>query len=213
MKAVTKLLIISVGGIAIFIALLFVFIKPTLRQVVSLHEDLRAKRAELKTLEQQILAYKTAQSDLSKVTQRDRVLQAIVETENIVFAIQDVENAATKSETTHTLTIDDYIAQGTKKSRAEVVSGKIGIVEVPYDLLTKNDYEGLIGFLQYLEHAPHFTEITAIRAIAETTQTSNNTIVQSGNIQTSVEGVFFVKKEPAKTDAKSTTNKTETDED
>jgi Tfp pilus assembly protein PilO len=194
MTATTKLLIITVSGIISCILLGFLLIKPTLQKASSLNADLLAKKTEVKTLEQQILAFRSAQADLSKVTQRDRILTAIVESEDLVAAVQDIEAAAQKVNSTHKLTIDDN--QDPRNAPAPVVKNKRGVKEVPYSLSMKNSYEQLVEFLMYLEHLPHFTEISGMRIQAEVSGTAEGQLPQqTGNVNVTLDGVFFVKGE------------------
>jgi hypothetical protein len=197
MTAITKLIIISATGIIVCVLLAFLLIKPTINKVNSLNVELFGKKTEVKTLEQQILAFRSAQSDLSKVTQRDRVLNAIVESEDLVSAVKDIETAAKNTNSAHTLAIQDN--EDPRLVTPPVIKGKKGVKEVPYTLTLKNDYEQIVKFMMYLEHLPHFTEISSFGAVAETSQSQEGQVSQqTGKASVTIEGVFFVKGEEVK---------------
>lgn len=214
MKAATKLIITGAGGLIICLVLVFVLIKPTLTKVNDLNTQLKSRKTEVKTLDQQITAFKSAQSDLSRATQRDRILGAVVEGEDLVSAIEVIEDAARITATKHTLTIPEQVVGPKSKPQPPVLKGVPGVKEVPYQLSANTDFQNLIYFLQYLEHSPHFTEITGIRLVAEIASSGSSfekTAVTTGNVITNIDGIFFIKNGSAPTKESNTnTNESKT---
>jgi len=194
MKALTRIITITVIGVAVSMMLVIWVLKPVLSDVSTTNTAVKAKKSELVLLEQQILAFKTAQSDLSKATRKDEIANVIQPKENLVAAVKDVEAAAEKTGTTETLDLKQVDIA--KEKTPDVIPGKSGINEIKYSVLTLNDFAGTVSFLSYLEHLPHFTEISKIILSAETQESSQKTRVHTGKVIGSFEGVFFVKPTP-----------------
>ena len=191
MKAFGKTTAILVAGLLISLLLIIFFVSPQLSEVNFMNATVKEKKVELDRLEQQILAFKTAQSDLAKATRKDDILDSILIKEDLVDAVIDLENAASKSQTQEELEIKEL---GEKEKHVPVVSKPKDIEEVPYQLSTTSDYAGIVNFLRYLEHLPHFTEISEISLQAETTGTGQNgVVIHTGKIFGNLKGVFFIK--------------------
>jgi ABC-type transport system involved in cytochrome bd biosynthesis fused ATPase/permease subunit len=198
MKALSRIILINiVGACATFLLVVFV-VRPILGEVVSTNQTVKSKKSELNLIDQQILAFKTAQSDLSKATRKDEITNAIQPKENLVLAVHDLEAAAAHTNTTESLDVKDPVstADSAAPKNPDVVAGKQSIKEVPYALTTLNDFSGTVNFLSYLEHLPHFTEISKILLTAETQESQQKTPVHTGKIIGSFNAVFFVKPTP-----------------
>lgn len=195
MRGLVKNIIILICGLLAAFLLVVFGIKPMLREVSALHDNIKQQKTELLTLDQQILAYKTAQSDLSKAVRKDEVNSAIPARETLVDAVKDLELAMLRSGSEHELKINDpELNQG--KKPAPVTTGHPGVDEIPYTLLITNSYIGVLDALSYLEHLPHFTEISKIDLSAETTTGSGSEAVHTGRVIGNIQGVFFVKQQP-----------------
>lgn len=192
MKSFAKILItIAVGTLGCFIVYMLL-IAPSTARTIALSDELRTKRQEEITLEQQALAFRTAQSDLSKATDKNKVLNAIVDKEHLVTAIQSLEAGANLTETVHELKINEE-APG-KPKPVQVLADKGGLTEVPYRISTINTYAGTIRMLEYLEHLPQFTEIYKINLSAELKDAANSSSpTRTGRVLGSIDGVFLIK--------------------
>jgi hypothetical protein len=202
MSSLTKLIVIIVAGAGLSLVSSLYLIRPALNEVSKMNSELTEKKIEAKTLEQQILAFKTAQSDLAKATEKERITRSIVSRYDLVEPIKVIEKAVSATGSRHTLSITDYenMPKAVKtKLPLEVVEGKTGIEEVPYTLGLKNDFVGIVNVLRYLEHSPYFTEISKIQMIAELSSGSgtgvNQPKVHTGQIEASIDGVLFITKD------------------
>jgi hypothetical protein len=192
MKALTRIISVSTIGAILSLLLALFVIRPILADVTVANESLKQKKTELTILDQQILAFKTAQSDLSKAARKDEIANAITPKESLVAAVQDLETAAAKTGTTQDLDVKD--PDPAQPKVADVIPGKKDIQEVSYILTTLNDFAGTLNFISYLEHLPHFTEISKITLSAETRQgDKTSTVVRTGRVIGSFNAVFFVK--------------------
>lgn len=191
MKSFTKIIVFTVCGASISLLLVLAIARPVLDDVSATNKLVKQKKNELATLDQQIRAFKTAQSDLARATRKDEIVNIIVPKENLVLAVKDMETAAAKTGTVEALLMKEADLKGPKTP--EVISGKQGMEETGYQLTTLNDYNGTINFLAYLEHLPHFTEISKIILSAETQEASNSAPAHTGKIIGSFDGVFFIK--------------------
>lgn len=190
MKAFPKLLITAVGWLVVTLAVYFFLVSGQISKVSMLNSELKAKKTEAAKLDQQIRAYKNAQSDLSRATQKERIVQTIPTKEDLVNAIVGVEKAAAKTHSEQTLKINE-IAPDDKNKPAPVLKNS-GLEEVPYRLTVKNDFAGLVNFISYLEHLPQFTEVSTINFSAELTQ-SGEQKVSTGGVFGNIDGVFVIK--------------------
>ncbi|HYE22510.1 MAG TPA: hypothetical protein VD998_02890 [Verrucomicrobiae bacterium] len=221
MNSLTKLILVIVLGCVVITGLVLYLIKPSLGQVSKLNQNLRDKKTENKTLEQQILAFRTAQSDLAKASEKERIAAAIVDKETLAESIKVVENASDSTGSSHILSIEEELqaAAGATRGRggaqakapANVISGKRGVGEVPYVLSVKNDFIGLLNFIKYLEHSPHFTEISSFELRSELTSADSGAVSSTGQINGTLNGVFFINKKAAEEPAQESTNETTTD--
>lgn len=199
MTASVKLFIAIFTGLAIIFVVLLVGVFPFVAKVRDLNVEAMEKKTELLNLEAQIQAYQLAQADLNKAGNRQQIIDAIVERENLAAAIELLERATQETKIDHVLSIQDYTAAaGSGRSSnppPQVIDGKKAIDEVPYSLNMEGNYLSLVSFLRLLEHLPHFTEVTKINLYAETTSASREqTPVHSGQILGTIDGIFFVKK-------------------
>ncbi|MBI2607900.1 MAG: hypothetical protein HYW51_03690 [Candidatus Doudnabacteria bacterium] len=193
MKPLTKLIATGIFGLVITGLIFLLLVSPALSKVASLHEESKSKKTELVTLEQQIRAYQTAEADLSKADQRQKISDSFVTREDLVTAIQGVERSAQLTNTQESKTITDDVENPTKgEKRPAVIVGKKLIEEIPYQLSLKNDYVGTVNFLRYLEHLPQFSEVTEITLSAET-ESSEAGSIRTGQVLGTIDAVFFVK--------------------
>lgn len=191
MKALSRNIAIFISGFIITMLIVLFAIKPVLSDVGSLHDGVKQQKTESATLDQQIRAFKTAQSDLSKATRKDEVADAIPTRETLVDAVKDMESAVAKSGVEHTLQIKESVDADNKPR--PVVANRNGIDEVTYRLSTVSDWGGLIKLTQYLEYLPHFTELSKISLSAETTEGQSNKVNHTGRVLGNFDGVFFIK--------------------
>ena len=191
MRALTQNIIILVCGMVVSLLLVFFGIQPILDSLSNLHDEVRAQKTEVLTLDQQILAFKTAQSDLSKAERKSDIDQAIAKREQLVEAVKDVEAAISLTNSQHTLQIYDQNEPGFAKEAA-VIPNRVGITEIPYTLNVTNDFVGLLNVLSYLEHLPHFTEVSRIDLSSETISAEGGRVIRTGKVFGSINGVFFM---------------------
>ena len=194
MNSLTKLIIVVLGGATLALALVLVLVKPNLNKVLALGQAAQEKKSQFLTLQQQVNAYKTAQSDLSKATEKDKIAGQIVLREDLVVAIKNVEAGAAKSALALEIKINEP-DEKTKVPPKPVLSDKGSLVEIPYRFYTTGDFSGTIKFLQYLEHLPQWTEIAKMDLSAETVDVDKRP-VQTGRIFGSIDGIFLVKINP-----------------
>ena len=195
MSGYGKIISYSIGGALLTVAMYFFLIQPALEGVKKLAVEEQSTRAEVDRLEKQILAFRTAQSDLSKVVQKELLFSTIVEDKKLAIPIEEMEAAALITGTNHTLKIlRDTLESVAGSRRAAAVStdkpivGHPQIAEIPYDLTVQNrTYKGLTDFFQYLEHLPHFTEVSNISISLQETETAGEILTAS------IKGVFLVK--------------------
>lgn len=200
MKGLTKIIII-LGLSAMVSLLLAVFLGvPVQRDVTTLNALVKEKKVEHDVLDQQLRAFKTAQSDLAKAARKDDLANAFVIKEDLVISVKELETAALKTQTTHTIRIKEP-----DPKVKPVLANRIGFSEVNYELSTISvGFGSIVNFVQYLEHLPHFTEFSNIILSSETA-TSGSLAVRSGRIFGEFKGVFFIK--PIATTTTTTTTK------
>ncbi len=196
MRSLTKLTLVIIVGFGAVLGVVLYLIQPSLDQVLRLNQELKAKKIETKTLEQQILAFKTAQSDLSKATEKDRILNAVVSKEDLVGPVLNLEAAALSSSTEHILLIEDAAAKGVPTATKPLTPEVRGVKEVPFSVSTKNDFLGTLDFLRYLESSPNFTEVVDLELVAEEiNNTGTSTSTKTGLVIGNFKGVFYITNE------------------
>ncbi|HEV8601356.1 MAG TPA: hypothetical protein VGQ87_02020 [Patescibacteria group bacterium] len=193
MTSISKLIVV-LASVIIIVLLLFTFlINPVLGRLPDLNKQLAQKKSELALLGQQIQAFNNAQSDLSKASRKQEILNIFVDKENLVTAVKNIERDASLTETIETLKINEDKLKEKVKS-PPVIANATGLTEIPYQLQITNSFAGVIDFLRYLEHLPQFTEITKIDLSPETEQSDNSKApVRTGRAFGSINGVFFLK--------------------
>ena len=155
MNATTKLVVIIAVGALVAALIFFFLINPVLAELPELNGRLKEKKTELITLEQQIQAFRNAQSDLARATRKEEIAVALVNKENLVLAVQNIEAAAVAANSEHTLAnLEDLLLQKIKPE--PLIANKTGLEEIPYRLTTLTDYLGTIDILRYLEHLPQW---------------------------------------------------------
>ncbi|MBX4191388.1 MAG: hypothetical protein KW804_01145 [Candidatus Doudnabacteria bacterium] len=199
MKAITKIIIISILGIAVSSLLYIFLIAPLLSEVDIINSLVRIKKTELAVLQKQITAFKTAQSDLAKAVRKEDLMLTIPEKEELVLSVLDLEKASTVTNSEHGLSIAEVTGKD-KKPQVAVVAKKVGIEEVGYDLKVKNDFTGMVNFINYLEHLPHFTELSKITLLSDqikggTAVNDPSAVLRSGSVNADLDGVFFIKQQ------------------
>ena len=208
MSALTKNIIISSVGTIICIVISVWMIRPLIDQIGNLHSTLVAKKTEMVNLDQQIRAYQTAEADLKKATEKDKILNAVLEKEDLVTAVKGVEAAAARTNVDEIMTIHDPFIQTVKQVGSKAVPpltrGLNNIVEVPYDLSVNGTYLSMIDFFSYLENLPNLTEVSKFDMIAEISKSAQG--IHTGKVNTNITGVFYVKKDPAIKDSSTNTS-------
>lgn len=196
MKALTKIITIILIGSISTILLMTLVVSPLLTEVTAINAQVREKKVELAVLQKQILAFKTAQSDLGRATRKDEVLNIIPDREGLAATVLDLERAATATNTSHLLQIKE-VTDPKDKRNVQLIAKKSGVEEIPYELSTDNDFIGTVNFLSYLEHLPHFTEIGKIRLTSERLTGSEEGVAgRTGLVSGVINGAFFVKIAP-----------------
>lgn len=180
MKPLAQNITITICGAAAALLLVFFAVKPVLSDVGTLHGLVVQAKTESLALAQQILAFKTAQSDLSKATRKDEIAAVIPAREGLTPAVLDLETAVKKANVDHTLQISNEVKGN----------------QVLYELNTTSDFLGALSLLSYLEHSPHFTEMQKINLSAETTQSTGSKATHTGRVLGDFKGVFFIKPSP-----------------
>ncbi|MBX4187762.1 MAG: hypothetical protein KW793_01340 [Candidatus Doudnabacteria bacterium] len=204
MSGYSKLVTYILGGVALIAAVFFFLLNPALKRVASLANEQLQTKAEAERLEQQIMAYKTAQSDLSKAVNKELLYATVIDDKKLYIPIQEMEAGAKATESTYQLkilrdSIDDVTqADLAPAERRKVASGegfkKVTsqnlLEEVPYTLIIQNaSYPQIMSFLKYLEHIPHFTEVSKISmSMQEIPETERLAITAT------IDGVYLVKK-------------------
>ncbi|OGE74328.1 MAG: hypothetical protein A3I07_02660 [Candidatus Doudnabacteria bacterium RIFCSPLOWO2_02_FULL_42_9] len=189
MKMITKVLASMIFGAVIFILVVVFLALPGLNDLDGINADAKQKKIELEILENQIRAFKTAQSDLAKATRKEDIRNAFVAKEDLVVTVKEFELAGAVTNTKTTLNITEL---GSKDKPSSVTNKPKGVEEIPYTIDTVNDYNGIVKFLDYLEHIPHFTEISKISLSSEVTNIGLDKI-RTGVVFGQIKGVFFVK--------------------
>ena len=187
MKSLTKIILISGVGITLCVGLTFLAINPALNNVVTANQEIGDMKNELTTLENQVRAFKNAQSDLSKATRKNEIVDSIVTKETLVATVKELELAASRTNTIHVLEFSEPAPGSNKKS---VINHDSDIEEVPIRITVINNYVGLLNFLSYLEHV-RFAEISRADFSAEILE--GDTATHTGRILGTIDGVFFVK--------------------
>jgi hypothetical protein len=167
MTAFSRFMVYIIGGFLLSIAIYLILLQPTLNRISNLSDTDKTSRAEITRLEKQIVAYRTAQADLSNAINKDLLYSFSLEDKKLNIVIEEMEAVARKTGSRYTLKILrdslDPLPE-TKNRNAEPkkkVTGQTELEEVPYTLtIQNNDYPRLVEFLQYLEHLPHFTEVS-----------------------------------------------------
>ncbi len=198
MTGYTRLITYSVSGVLLAGSLFVFVLKPALNRGAELAQEERTSKAELDRLDNQILAYKTAQSDLAKAVQKDMLSSVIVQETDLGIPIEEVEAGAKATGSTYQFKIlrdslSEEQEEGQRRSAraaaAKRVLDQTEYEEVPYTLTVQNSsYTSLISFLKYLEHIPHFTEVSGVDM---SWQESDEV---PDFVSATINGVFLVKK-------------------
>jgi hypothetical protein len=189
MTGQTKLIVYVAGGLLAVVLGYFFLVSPGLNHVAELTTQEAATRAEVLRLEKQILAYRTAQSDLAKASNKGLLDETILNDKNLYLVIQELEAGSEATGSDHELKIEreflDTPLPATPKSK---VTTQTDLEEVPYTISAQNpSYLGFINFMEYLEHLPHYTEVSSI-------DLSYQTLDGGGKELTGViKGVFLAK--------------------
>lgn len=199
MPSFTKFILIIVAGFLSAVGLYTLLVRPNISGVNKQYMKSVDAQTELKTLSEQVTAYKNSQADLNSVSNKSRIINAILERENLEVAIKEIEAAAAASGIESGLAIHDDEASTALQKIKPVVGGKIGVDEVAYTLSISGPYQSVLVFISYLEHLPHFTEISAINLSAATSLAGTDAIVEhDGNVLGTIDAVFFVKGKSSK---------------
>lgn len=191
MNSLTRLIIVNVVGLGFLFGLTAFLLNPNLAKLSQLGDQKQQKQLELLTLQQQINAYKTAASDLSKASEKQSIADTFVARENLVEALKSVEAGAAKSAVQLETKINEPDPKSKQPSKS-VLADKGNLSEIPYRLATTSDFIGMVKFLQYLEHLPQFTEISKMDLSAEMVEAEGRSR-PTGNINGSIDGIFLVK--------------------
>ncbi|MEJ0021480.1 MAG: hypothetical protein WDN47_02745 [Candidatus Doudnabacteria bacterium] len=200
MRIFTKLILISVGGFIVSVIIFAFLIRPNLNQVGDLYNAGIAKQTQLNNLSDQIIAYKNSQSDLSAVSNTDKIQNSILPRDNLQTAIQEVEAAALASNTEEGMTIQEPLNstdQTLDTTAKQIITGNPDIEEIPYTVSISSTFTSLVTFLQYIEHLPNFSEVSKLTVSAATSDTAtagSGEVVHSGDLTGAINAVFFVQR-------------------
>lgn len=195
MKATTKLALYIGGGAVLAVAVYLFLLSPSLARISKLSEEELSTRTEIQRLEQQILAYKTAQSDLSKAVNKELLYTSVVDDKELYKPIEEMEDAIAETGSSHTLKILRSSIRPDPNGAKQVfkkVTAQTDLEEVPYTLSVQNsDYTRLVNFFRYLEHNPYYTEVSKI----DLSYLEDATTGQG--FAAIIQGVFLVNKDEA----------------
>jgi hypothetical protein len=207
MDSKTKIAVTVAAGLVVTLAMMFLVFRPLVTSVKGLNYSLAEKETELGELEQQIVEFKSAQTDLARATFKNDIYGTIVEREDLSLAIVDLEAAAEENGVEESLQISDPSSDAARRGApaAPTLFESLALSkEVGYRMEVTGTFAGLVGFMQELENLPHFTEYSEIILAAEVENLpaaeggSRNT----GALNGTFDGVFLVKNNPdAATDA------------
>jgi hypothetical protein len=208
-----KIFISAAVGLIVTVALFFFVFRPLLSDVKKLNKSLTDKHAESQELKDQIVEYKSAQSDLARATYKDDIFNTIVDKEDLSLAITDLEAAAVSTGVKESIQIRELEEGGSRraaalKKSATLFDGLILTNEVEYTMNVNGGFAEVVRFMQALENLPHFTEYSTV-----TLSTSAETLPQggsrnSGDLTGTLEGVFLIRQPSAtKTTANENTSK------
>ena len=190
MKSYTRIILILAGGIIVSLVLILLVIGPAIGEVKSDNAEVISKKAELVTLDQQIKAFKTAQTDLAKATRKVDIAQAIPTRNDLVLAVKDLESAAISSNSSENL----LLTESKDSKTPSVIPARAGISQISFRVASVSEsFVDALNFISLLEHLPHFGEITKFNLSADSTAAENAQTVRSGKIIGNFDGVFFIK--------------------
>jgi hypothetical protein len=199
MRALTKLVVMGIGGLVLAVLILVVLVNPGLKRTHELNQISTEKKTKLSALEKQMKAYQTAQADLAQAVERQRITESLLTRETLEEAVISVESAASITQTEESKKITDEVENPEKNNevRTPVVTSKIQIEEIPYRLSTKNHYIGVVNFIKYLENLPQFSEIEKITLSAELIESEieDTSPIRTGLILGDIEALFFIRTE------------------
>jgi type II secretory pathway pseudopilin PulG len=199
MNNYSRLISYVFAGLVLSAGIYFLAVRPTMLNVSTQIEEASAVRSQVVVLDQQILAYRTAQSDLSKAENRELLETFVVNDKNLHITIEEVERAAQATSTSYQFDIHrDEIGQseaaGTQSQGAVEEVAKVTtqnlLEEVPYTLTVSNpNYAQLVRFFQYIENLPHFTEISNFVLSVQNDPDSN-----LSGVTAVADGIFLVER-------------------
>lgn len=205
MSGYSKLITYICGGIVLVAAAYFFLLSPALTRVSGLSSQEYGTRAEAERLELQINAYKTAQSDLSKATNKELLYATVIDDKKLYIPIEEIEAGAKATNTTYQFKIHRSSINETEEASAagagrraaaeprKKVTSQNLLEEVPYTLIVQNpSYVQMVTFLKYMEHIPHFTEVSKISMSMQPLPENERTVVTA-----TIDGVLLVKKDEA----------------
>ena len=186
-------------------ALVFIVMIPLNRQLAGSQEEILRKRQELVNIDQEIINYKTAIAELSKVkADQDSVNLLFPEREEMVFLVAALEDSVSAAGMTPELKITDkkeeQLASGskskTKEKTAPIIKGLNRVEEVPYTLRVSGDYRQMTDFFRYFANLPFLSEITMASVKADSIQNDiSKTLINIGTASIQLQGIFFISSE------------------
>ena len=186
-------------------ALIYFVMIPLNRQLAGSQEEILRKRQELVNIDQEIINYKTAIAELSKVkADQDSVNLLFPEREEMVFLVAALEDSVSAAGMTPELKITDkkeeQLASGskskTKEKTAPIIKGLNRVEEVPYTLRVSGDYRQMTDFFRYFANLPFLSEITMASVKADSIQNDiSKTLINIGTASIQLQGIFFISSE------------------
>jgi len=180
MKSFTKLILIILVSVLVFLGLYFIGLKPRIAKISERNAELVRKNQELETLKQQIELYRTAKRELQQAEGKENIVDALPEAPGLLATVQDMENALDKSSALHTLNIRDEFVD------KPVIPNPPGVVQVNYNLEAVGSFKDMIDFLRYFENIPHLSELLRIDFSPHPES--------KGALLGNFKGIFYVKK-------------------
>lgn len=198
MKGLSKILIITIAGAGLSVLLILFLIFPALERLNGINLTIKQQKSELWVLDQQVRAFKNAESDLSKALRKEEINTVILSKEDLVLAVKDLEASANRASTAENLNITDPIswkgADAKTKPPAAVLLNHPGVEEIPFTTHTlSQDWKSLIDFVSLLDHQPRFLELSYISLSADTILGEQKEVINTGKVIGSFKGVFLIK--------------------
>jgi Tfp pilus assembly protein PilO len=153
----------------------FTFLFPKMAiSLVDLQSSHQQQIDHLKDLQEQVQALQKTQDDLSRLSSQSvKPTDLFTSDLHLVNEIKQIEQYAQKNNLIETLTVS-----GTADKAAAVQSAS-GLYQVPYSIVLKGAFPGVIDFIQYLENSYFISPVNGISVIFNSPGNVSATIVSN----------------------------------